>query len=88
MSQIQQRDNLDELWFQMRARKTINFPYPEPINPRPANFPNNVEVVQLDFNNIGVKLLNDPFYTPDVLGYPAAPNINKNELKLMLLLKV
>lgn len=88
MSQIQQRDNLDELWFQMRPRKTINFPYPEPINPRPANFPNNLEVVQLDFNNIGVKLLNDPFYTPDVLGDPAAPNINKNELKLMLLLKV
>jgi hypothetical protein len=88
MYQIQQRDNIDELWFQMRARKTINFPYPEPINPRPANFPNNVEVVHLDFDNIGVKLLNDPFYTPDIVGQAEAPNINTKELKIMLLLKV
>jgi len=90
MAQIEQRDNLDELWFQMRPRKTINFPYPGPTPAAataPSNFPNNVEVVHLDFDNIGVKLLADPFYEtgPD---RPTPNDINVNELKLMLLLKV
>ena len=92
MGQIQQRDNLDELWFQMRARKTINFPYPhEPAGAEtPGNFPNNVEVVHLDFNNIGVKLLREPFYqAKDVeAGIPGPEDIEEDELKLMLLLKV
>lgn len=91
MAQIEQRDNIDELWFQMRARKTVNFPYlPEPVSSPPTNrgiFPNNVEVVQLDFDNIGVKLLNAPFYETGT-GLPTADDINMNELKLMLLLKV
>ena len=93
MAQIQQRDNIDELWFQMRARKTINFPYPEPAitSPpsAPSNFPNNLEVVHLDFDNLGVKLLGDPFYvakTSEEL--PGPDDINMDELKIMLLLKV
>lgn len=88
MAQIEQRDNIDELWFQMRARKTVNFP--EPVTSPPTEgsiFPNNVEVVQLDFDNIGVKLLNDPFYETGE-GLPTADDINMNELKIMLLLKV
>ena len=89
MSQIEQRDNLDELWFQMRARKTINFPYPAPAAAAelPSDFPNNLEVVHLDFNNIGVKLLRDPFFVAGA-GLPGANDININELKIMLLLKV
>lgn len=92
MAQIEQRDNIDELWFQMRARKTINFPYPMPnvLTELPAVFPNNLEVAHLDFDNIGVKLLKDPFYVPktDTNGLPADDEINKRELKIMLLLKV
>lgn len=93
MAQIQQRDNIDELWFQMRPRKTINSPYPPPLaveGDRPANFPNNVEVVHLDFDNIGVKLLGDPFYRAKNVeqGLPGPEDIDQEELKLMLLLKV
>jgi hypothetical protein len=95
MQQIEQRDNVDELWFQMRPRKTINFPYPGPndvVSPptAPSNFPNNVEVVHLDFDNIGVKLLDDPFYATKTAenGLPGPDDIAANELKIMLLLKV
>lgn len=94
MAQIEQRDNIDELWFQMRARKTNNFPYPEPVitSPptAPSNFPNNLEVVHLDFDNIGVKLLRDPFYETKTAenGLPGPEDINTKELKIMLLLKV
>lgn len=102
---LKQRDDWDELWFQMRARKTINFPYPPPlvknaqgqvgqppvlINPVewPAVFPNNIEVVHLDFNNIGVRLLKEPFYPSALQPVNNEEKINRNELKVMLLLKV
>jgi hypothetical protein len=92
MAQIQQRNNLDELWFQMRARKTINFPYPNPVVTSPpsppSNFPNNLEVVHLDFDNLGVKLLGDPFYVAKTSELPGKDDINTAELKIMLLLKV
>lgn len=93
MAQIQQRDNIDELWFQMRPRKTINFPYPPPLaveGDKPANFPNNLEVVHLDFDNLGVKLIGDPFYRAKNVeqGLPGPEDIDQEELKLMLLLKV
>jgi len=91
---LKQRDDWDELWFQMRAAKTINFPYPS----LPAGaqntlsvFPNNIEVVHLDFNNIGIRLLKDPFYVERPATDPAKPaydEIAKTELKVMLLLKV
>jgi hypothetical protein len=91
---LKQRDDWDELWFQMRARKTINYPYPA-MSPNAANmpsvFPNNIEVVHLDFNNIGIKLLGNPFYVERAAGDPAKAaydEIAKNELKVMLLLKV
>jgi hypothetical protein len=97
---LKQRDDWDELWFQMRARKTINF-HPllngqnnvsTPIPPVewPAIYPNNIEVVQLDFNNIGVRLIGRPFYAPTLItaDAPNNNNFNRDELKVMLLLKV
>jgi hypothetical protein len=91
---LQQRGNWNELWFQMRARKTINFPYTtlgltqSPLE-WPATFPNNLEVVHLDFDNIGVRLLRDPFYAKELLATATEPKkINEKELKVMLLLKV
>lgn len=92
---LKQRDNWDELWFQMRARKRANFPYPlvgMPVEEKDwlAQFPNNLEVVHLDFDNIGVNLLQKPFYPLDLR--PSTPTdpekINRDELKVMLLLKV
>lgn len=93
---LKQRDDWDELWFQMRARKTINFPYPMLMNavgPTPAGelppvFPNNIEIVHLDFNNIGVRLLKEPFYHTALQPLEGNEKINRKELKVMLLLKV
>jgi hypothetical protein len=88
---LKQRDDWDELWFQMRARKTINFPAPLTTpDATPAMYPNNLEVVHLDFNNIGVRLIGKPFYDPKLITDDAANNnnFNQTELKVMLLLKV
>lgn len=91
---LKQRDDWDELWFQMRARKTINSPYPVPqlavtSTEWPAVFPNNLEVVHLDFDNIGINLLGDPYYPPALQPDAAGEErINRKELKVMLLLKV
>jgi len=89
-----QRHNWDNLRFKMVARKTINFPYP-PIGfaagPEwPPAFPNNLEIVHLDFDNIGVNLLKAPHYSKALLDADAKNDINLNhdELKVMLLLKV
>jgi len=93
---LKQRKNWDNLRFQMRPRKTINFPYPgvgnPPINPAAtewkAGFPNNLEVVHLDFNKIGLNLLEKPFYPKDLQPVGGEEKINRDELKIMLLLKV
>jgi len=82
---LKQRGNWDEIWFQMRARKTINFPAPSVANETPQLFPNNLEVVHLNFNQIGVKLRKRPFFPA---APPPPPDINQDELKIMLLLKV
>jgi hypothetical protein len=90
-----QRHNWDNLRLKMVARKTINFPYPTVgMNTNaaewPAVFPNNIEIVHLDFNNIGINLLNKPHYSKALLDADAKNdnNLNKEELKVMLLLKV
>ncbi len=92
---LMDRGNWDEIWFQMRPRKTINYPYPlsQPIPP-PVEalpiFPNNIEVVHLDFDTVALKLLNPPHYSKELVPPPAQgdPKINKDELKVMILLKV
>jgi hypothetical protein len=88
---LKQRNDWDELWFQMRARKTINLPAPlTAIDATPAMYPNNLEVVQLDFNNIGVRLIGKPYYDKKLIDMDARNDNNfaKDELKVMLLLKV
>jgi hypothetical protein len=88
---LKQRDDWDELWFQMRARKTINFPAPLTIPAEtPALYPNNLEVVHLDFNNLGVRLIGKPYYDKNLIQQDAKNNnnFNQTELKVMLLLKV
>jgi hypothetical protein len=95
---LKQRGDWDELWFQMRPRKTINFPYPFAANADgnplpgvewPAAFPNNIEIVHLDFNNIGIRLLQAPYYAkalrPDAVD--GEEKIERSELKVMLILK-
>lgn len=91
MSTLQGRDNLDQLFFKMAARKTINFPAPATAPAEsPALYPNNLEVVHLDFENIGVRLLANPVYDKKLVEDDALNDttFNKDELKVMLLLKV
>lgn len=92
MSTLQGRDNLDQLFFKMMARKTINFPAPPATaaTESQALYPNNLEVVHLDFENIGVRLLAKPFYDKTLIANDANNDtqINQDELKVMLLLKV
>lgn len=86
--QLNQRGNWDEIWFQMRPRKTINFPSPpREIAESTVLFPNNVEVVHFDFDKIGVELLQDPFYFTSTDTRRPAPPFDINELKVMLILK-
>ena len=99
---LKKKGDWDDLWFQMRPRKTINYPYPgfvvdggiDPIPPLPA--PTQIQVVHFDFNTIGIKLLRSPHY--DLCGQRCPivgegdgeedNNPCKDELKVMLLLKV
>jgi hypothetical protein len=79
--QLKESGDWDEIWFQMRPRKTINFPIEllvdEPSRtwqlpkfsadlPTPA--PTQIEVAQLDLDTVGLTLLDKPVYPPDVLG--------------------
>ncbi len=90
ISTLMQRGDWNNLRFQMRARKTINLPSPLTVPVEsPVLFPNNLEVVHLDFDNIGVKLLRDPHYSTELVPpNDGEPKIKKNELKVMFLLKV
>lgn len=95
LNMLLQRHNWDNLRFKMVARKTINSPYPTVGQPQtaadwPAAYPNNLEIVHLDFNNIGINLLRLPFYDKPLIegDKPNDINFEQKELKVMLLLKV
>jgi hypothetical protein len=90
---LNSRGDWNDIVFQMRPRKVVHFPSAPPpaaappLNPLQMAFAD-VQVVHFDFDTIGVELLNDPSY-PDPLTPPAPPPIPlKQELKVMLLLKV
>jgi hypothetical protein len=96
---LKDRGNWDEIWFQMRPRKTINFPHPLTQagvtggTGVPIIFPNNLEIVHLDLDKVGVTLLTAPVYSKELLpststSPPTEAKINTEELKVMLLLKI
>ena len=97
MGELKDRHDLDDLVFQMRPQKTINYPeyptapFPSPVTPAGGSpafpLPHNVQVSHYDFSTLGVKLLLPPVY-PEQLVSPNPPLINKDQLKVMLLLKV
>ena len=87
VAELKQRGDWDDIWFQMRPRKTINFPVKAPAGvalPEPA--PTQVLVTHFDFNSLGIALLTDPDYAQDV-------GLNQDDAKskwlnVMMLLKV
>lgn len=75
---LKRQGDWDELWFQMRPRKTINYEIPfdregnrveSAIPPAPSQ----VQVTQNDFDTIALKLLARPFYPADQIGRAEPP---------------
>jgi hypothetical protein len=93
---LKKKGDWDDLWFQMRPRKTINYPYPGfekkkteegNCNLHPA--PTQIQVCHFDFNTLGIKLLEAPVYCgPGDYGEDGFKYKEKEEIKVMLLLKV
>ena len=96
---LKRQGDWDELWFQMRPRKTINYPLPPPgpndPQPEPTPAPTQIQVAQYDFDTIGLTLLSRPVLpdawfreNPDDPNNPVEPLEDRDEIKLMVLLKV
>jgi hypothetical protein len=86
VSSLIEHGDLDDLWFQMRPRKTINYPAPATTGTIPL--PQNVQISHFDFDTLGVTLLLDPVFPPAAQTDINPGDINPAEAKLMLLLKV
>ncbi|MEJ2559961.1 MAG: hypothetical protein P8186_27830, partial [Anaerolineae bacterium] len=69
---IRRKRDWDDIWFQMRPRRTVNYPYgpdgvpngpdttTDPDNPEPMPAPTQIEVAHFDFNTLGLRLLRNP----------------------------
>jgi hypothetical protein len=95
VSSLKQKGDWDDVWFQMRPRRTVNFPVSVgPVEEGPTAAPTQVQVTHFDFDTLGVRLLAAPIHRPEVLAglaalTPVTPQRDiTNELKVMLLLKV
>jgi hypothetical protein len=92
---LHDKGDWDDIWFQMRPRKTVNFPVASParedtpttVDATPA--PTQIEIVHFDFDTLGIKVLMPPVYSDTLLKQieSVGRDISK-ELKVMLLLKV
>jgi hypothetical protein len=83
---IRDRGDLDDIWFKWMPKKTVNYP-PQTATSAIIDMPSNILVEHFDFNTVGLKMLKDPVYST-VAGSPTDADINKKELKVMVLLKV
>jgi hypothetical protein len=89
VKQLKSRGDWDDIWFTMRPKKTVNHlltngGISEPAkDARACEFPHNVQVAHLDFDTLVLKLTAEPVYPPNLVD-----QIEKEELKLMVLLKV
>ncbi|MGR9045805.1 MAG: hypothetical protein ACU83N_10945 [Gammaproteobacteria bacterium] len=79
---LKKRGDWDDIWFQMRPRKTINYQWTAGSTPTPA--PTQIQVAHFDFDNLGIKLVANPVLPPAIGG----PGLSNDELKVMVLLKV
>lgn len=96
---LKKQGNWDDIWFQMRPRKTINYPKPPSGDADPTPAPTQVGVYHFDFNTLGLRLLQAPILPPDWGLHPDQEDdppeerdriaeIPDDVLKVMVLLKV
>ncbi len=85
---LHKRGDWDNIWFQMRPEKTINYPAPSTEQGKFSS-PTNIQVVHYDFNTLGIGLLEDPVYQNAKDLDADDPSATKSKLlNAMLLLKV
>ncbi len=96
---IKGRKEWDDIYFQMRPRKTINYSPTIAFgtNEGPAVWPapTKIQVVHFDFDTLGLTLVENPILSTDLTsptslgtGFPAPNAIAADHLKVMVLLKV
>ena len=100
--EIKRKRDWDDIWFQMRPRKTVNYPYntadgapnaPDPDSepPEPMPAPTQIEVAHFDFDTLGLKLLRLAVYPAELFAEDGVEEERReqilNELKVMVLLK-
>lgn len=93
VAELKQNGAWDDIWFQMRPRKTINFPVVDPTLPTLTNVdpaPTQVLVTHFDLDTLGIALLTKPDYTSLLT---VIPDIDREDpkfswLNVMMLLKV
>ncbi len=90
VADLKSRGDWNDLWFQMRPRKTINYAIPALPATSPTQAPTQIQVVHFDFETLGIKLLLVPVYPEEQTKTSQnwAEPINAQELKVMVLLKV
>jgi hypothetical protein len=103
---LKERGYWDDLWMKIVPRKTVNYPYSQtredrdngtvwrltvPDDSDPLPMPTQVHVSHFDFDTLGLRLLREPVYAPEVMeglieeGRDVAAI--RQELKLMVLLR-
>lgn len=89
VKQLKSRGDWDDIWFTMRPKKTINHLLTDlgisgpGADPHAYESPHNVQVAHRDFDMLVLKLTAEPVYPKQLI-----ENVKKDELKLMVLLKV
>jgi hypothetical protein len=86
---IKDRGDVDDLWFKILPRKTVNYAPAPAAEPPPA--PTNIQVAHHDFDTTGITLLAKPVYSKafiDNVEKLEKPQKFDSELKVMVLMKV
>lgn len=90
VSSLKRKGEWDDMWFQMRPRKTINISSATQGGDEtlPPSAPTQVQVAHFDFDKLGLQLLAAPIHAVNPLVSSTQERDITNELKIMVLLKV
>ncbi len=100
---LKQRGDWNDMWIKIVPRKTVNYPYEAvvtddntgglriPSSSDPMPMPTQVHVSHFNFNKLGLLLLTEPIYSPEVINGLREEGRDleaiRQELKLMVLLR-